>query len=78
MASLGYGGCHPGEAGLTPGFGLQAKWVIHAVGLIWAKDQRHEAGTLASARRSSFPLARSTQSLRWPSRPSALGPMAAP
>ncbi|HVC37136.1 MAG TPA: macro domain-containing protein, partial [Gammaproteobacteria bacterium] len=29
------GGCPTGEARITPGFRLQAKWVIHAVGPVW-------------------------------------------
>lgn len=27
--------CQPGEARLTPGFDLRAKWVIHTVGPVW-------------------------------------------
>jgi O-acetyl-ADP-ribose deacetylase (regulator of RNase III) len=30
------GGCPPGEARLTGGYGLPARWVIHAVGPGWA------------------------------------------
>ena len=29
------GGCPTGEARITPGFQLPAKWVIHAVGPVW-------------------------------------------
>ena len=55
-ASLAYGGCNPGEARLTPGFRLKAKWVIHAVGPVWAYGQQNEAEILASAYRSSLAL----------------------
>lgn len=55
-ACLAYGGCKPGEARLTPGFKLKAKWVIHAVGPVWAYGQQNEAETLANAYRSSLTL----------------------
>ena len=56
MASLAIGGCNPGEARLTPGFSLKARWVIHAVGPVWAYGKQNEAETLASAYRSSLAL----------------------
>ena len=56
LASLAYGGCNPGEARLTPGFSLKAKWVIQAVGPVWAYGHQNEAETLASAYRSSLAL----------------------
>jgi|GEM_PF-273611 len=55
-ASLACGGCTPGEARLTPGFKLKAKWVIHAVGPVWAYGQQNEAETLASAYQASLTL----------------------
>lgn len=55
-ASLAYGGCNPGEARLTPGFKLKAKWVIHAVGPVWAYGQQNEAETLGSAYQASLEL----------------------
>lgn len=51
------GGCPTGEARLTPGFRLPARWVIHAVGPVWRGGQAGEAGLLASAYRSSLRLA---------------------
>ena len=27
--------CPPGEARVTPGFGLAARWIVHAVGPVW-------------------------------------------
>jgi O-acetyl-ADP-ribose deacetylase (regulator of RNase III) len=56
VASLAFGGCNPGEARLTPGFSLMAKWVIHAVGPVWAYGKQNEAETLACAYRSSLAL----------------------
>lgn len=50
-------GCPTGEARLTPGFRLPARWVIHAVGPVWRGGQADEAGLLASAYRSSLRLA---------------------
>jgi O-acetyl-ADP-ribose deacetylase (regulator of RNase III) len=55
-ASLAFGGCNPGEARLTPGFNLKARWVIHAVGPVWAYGKQNEAETLAGAYRSSLAL----------------------
>jgi O-acetyl-ADP-ribose deacetylase (regulator of RNase III) len=60
-AALAHGGCDPGEALLTPGFKLKAKWVIHAVGPVWAYGQQNEAETLASAYRSSLGLCEAHQ-----------------
>jgi len=33
------GGCHPGQAKITLGYNLLAKWVIHTVGPIWHGGQ---------------------------------------
>ena len=52
------GGCPAGEARLTPGFKLQAKYVIHAVGPVWNGGQADEDALLASAYRRSLELAR--------------------
>ena len=52
------GGCPTGEARVTPGFRLLAKYVIHAVGPIWEGGDRGEAELLASAYRSALVLAR--------------------
>jgi O-acetyl-ADP-ribose deacetylase (regulator of RNase III) len=51
------GGCPPGEARITTGGRLKAKYVIHTVGPIFRGGQRGEAQTLASAYRSSLELA---------------------
>ncbi len=51
------GGCPTGEARLTPGFRLGARYVIHAVGPVWRGGGVGEAELLASAYRSSLRLA---------------------
>ncbi len=62
------GGASPGEAKLTPGFRLPARFVIHAVGPIWSGGKQGEAGLLASCYRRSLELARDhgLQSLAFP------------
>jgi O-acetyl-ADP-ribose deacetylase (regulator of RNase III) len=52
------GGCPPGEARITPGFDLPARYVIHAVGPVWQGGEAGEADLLASAYRSALELAR--------------------
>ena len=49
--------CPTGEARITPGFGLPARYVIHTVGPIWHGGRRGERGLLASCYRESFRLA---------------------
>ncbi|MCB9831585.1 MAG: O-acetyl-ADP-ribose deacetylase [Planctomycetes bacterium] len=51
-------GCPTGEARLTAGFALEARFVIHAVGPIWQGGGAGEAGLLASAYLWSMRLAR--------------------
>lgn len=51
------GGCPAGEARITAGGRLAAKYVIHTVGPIYRGGKRGEAETLASAYRSSLALA---------------------
>jgi O-acetyl-ADP-ribose deacetylase (regulator of RNase III) len=50
--------CPTGEARLTPGFKLKAKYVIHAVGPVWNGGKENEDALLASAYRYSLELAR--------------------
>jgi O-acetyl-ADP-ribose deacetylase (regulator of RNase III) len=50
-------GCQPGEAKLTPGFRLPARFVIHTVGPIWRGGGQGEAQVLASCYRRSLELA---------------------
>ena len=51
------GGCPTGEARITKGFRLPARYVIHAVGPVWRGGAHGEAERLASAYRSSLELA---------------------
>jgi len=50
--------CPTGEARLTPGFRLTARYVIHTVGPVWRGGSRGEAELLASCYRNSLLLAR--------------------
>src|SRR5688500_17132906 len=52
------GGCPTGEARLTKGYLLPAKFVIHTVGPVWEGGHSREAELLASCYRSCFALAR--------------------
>jgi O-acetyl-ADP-ribose deacetylase len=52
------GSCPTGEARITPGFGLKAKHIVHAVGPIWSDGKSDEDVLLAGAYRHSLKLAR--------------------
>jgi O-acetyl-ADP-ribose deacetylase len=52
------GGCPTGEARITLGFGLPAKWIIHTVGPVWRGGDRGESGLLRSCYRQSLALAK--------------------
>jgi len=51
------GGCSTGEAKITKGYNLPAKWVIHTVGPVWSGGSHGEDGLLASCYRNSLALA---------------------
>ena len=51
------GGCPTGEARISPGFNLPAKYVISTVGPVWHGGERSEARLLENAYRNSFLLA---------------------
>ena len=53
----GLGGCPTGEARITGGYRLRAKFVIHTVGPVWHGGDRGEAELLASCYRNSLALA---------------------
>ncbi len=63
------GGCPPGEARITAGGRLKARYVIHTVGPIYRGGERGEARILASAYRTSLELAsqRGIKSVAFPS-----------
>jgi O-acetyl-ADP-ribose deacetylase (regulator of RNase III) len=50
-------GCPTGEAVITSGANLKAKFVIHAVGPVWADGKANENQLLANAYRNSLVLA---------------------
>jgi len=50
------GGCPTGEARITAGYELPAKWVIHTVGPVWRGGGIGEAELLARCYRSSLTL----------------------
>lgn len=52
------GGCATGQAVLTKGYQLPAKYVIHTVGPIWQDGKHHEAALLANCYRNSLALAK--------------------
>ncbi len=51
------GGCRPGEAKITRGYLLPARFVIHTVGPVWSGGQHGEPETLANCYRNSLRLA---------------------
>jgi O-acetyl-ADP-ribose deacetylase len=51
------GGCQPGEAKLTPGYRLPARFVIHTVGPVWTGGKRGEPQVLVNCYRNSLELA---------------------
>jgi O-acetyl-ADP-ribose deacetylase (regulator of RNase III) len=63
------GGCPPGEARITPGFALKARYVIHAVGPIWRGGTSGERQLLASCYANCLALAaqHAASSLAFPS-----------
>ena len=64
----GLGGCETGNAKITKGYGLAAKWVIHAVGPVWNGGASGEDDLLASCYRRALDLAldRDIRSIAFP------------
>jgi O-acetyl-ADP-ribose deacetylase len=55
------GGCPTGEARLTRGYRLPARWIIHTVGPVWKGGTRGESVLLAACYESSLRLAADNQ-----------------
>lgn len=62
------GGCPTGEARITPGFRLPARWVIHTVGPVWQGGDAGEPELLRACYRNSLVLAlqRDARSIAFP------------
>lgn len=52
-----FGGCPTGEARITSGFNLPAKYIIHTPGPVWHGGDHGEAQLLANSYRNSLKLA---------------------
>ena len=50
-------GCPTGEAKITPGFRLKARWVVHTPGPVWRGGALGEPDLLESCYRNAFRLA---------------------
>ena len=51
------GGCPTGEARVSKGYRLPAKWVIHTVGPVWAGGHKNEDTLLANCYKNSLKAA---------------------
>lgn len=62
-------GCRTGQAKITRGYRLPARWVIHTVGPVWQDGRHGEDASLASAWRSSLAIAteRGLRTIAFPS-----------
>jgi O-acetyl-ADP-ribose deacetylase (regulator of RNase III) len=58
------GGCPTGEAVITPGFRLKARFVIHAVGPVWEDGRSSERELLARTYFSALAVARREPTIR--------------
>jgi len=56
-ACAAIGSCATGDAVVTPGFALRARWIVHTVGPVWHGGDRGEPGLLASCYSRSVEVA---------------------
>lgn len=63
-ASAALAPCETGDAVITPGFRLRAKYVVHAVGPVWRGGDHDESKLLARAYARSFALAHGEPAIR--------------
>jgi O-acetyl-ADP-ribose deacetylase (regulator of RNase III) len=59
-----FDGCPTGQAVLTPGFQLKARFVIHAVGPVWEGGRSGEQELLAQTYSSALAVARQEPTIR--------------
>jgi O-acetyl-ADP-ribose deacetylase (regulator of RNase III) len=59
-ACAAIGSCATGDAVVTPGFRLRARWIVHTVGPVWNGGDRGEAAQLESCYRRSIEVARAS------------------
>ena len=57
QATSKIGGCPTGEARITAGYNLPARWIIHTVGPVWQDGNHNEDELLSNAYRNSLQLA---------------------
>jgi O-acetyl-ADP-ribose deacetylase (regulator of RNase III) len=55
------GGCETGQAKITAGYNLKARFVIHTVGPVWLGGDRDEFNLLASCYQESLAIARNNK-----------------
>lgn len=55
------GGCKNGQAKITRGYRLPARWIIHTVGPVWQGGGMQEAALLAACYRNSLAVAQQHQ-----------------
>jgi O-acetyl-ADP-ribose deacetylase (regulator of RNase III) len=68
QACQAIGQCPTGQAVITPGFNLAAKYIIHTVGPVWSGGQNNESDLLANCYQNSLKLAflNNCQSIAFP------------